>query len=134
MNAKEFKKWTQYGFQEIDPEKLPHLWDNGAKIVIRGDDDMLTVPSNFLSDHNVIMYTTEEGGIFHYHIVESEKVDGIMKGWMNDGKLVLPIAGSPKAFNMVDTVKAFSVTVLGAESEFTKVPMKEWFPDANKED
>jgi len=90
-----------------------------TKVVINGK---VTVESNFLNDHKVIMYTKEEGGTFHYCIVEAKEVRGIMMKWFETGELVLPVPGTPKAFNMVDIFRAQSVNVLGSEQEFTMIP------------
>ena len=94
-------------------EKIP-------KVVISEE---VLVESNFMKDHKVIMYTKEEGGAFHYCIVEANKVRDIMFKWMATGELVLPVPGTPKAFNMVDIFKASSVNVLGSEQEYARVPM-----------
>jgi len=94
--------------------------DNLPKVVISNE---VVVASTFMDAHKVIMYTKEEGGAYHYCIVDADEAQGILSKWMATGELVLPVPGSPRAFNMVDIFRASSVNVLGSEQEFTRVPM-----------
>jgi hypothetical protein len=118
MNYKEAKKRI-YGNTE-NMEALPNILVSGGTIVA----------TDFLKDHSVIMYTKEEGGGYHYAIVEKNKVGTIVERWIKDGDLVLPVPGSPKAFDMVDIFKAYSVYVLEVKGEYTKIPTGET-PDGN---
>jgi hypothetical protein len=83
--------------------------------------EVKTIPTEFLKGYKIVMYCKEEGGRYNYCLVQEDDVEGIMKEWKEKGKLILPVAGAPRAFKLVDIVEAIMVAVLDVSAEHHRV-------------